>query len=380
MFKLLLLLTVIFYTGCGINLDPNAVDANKYLKAESTPAEVYEKSDKRHFLNPFNFGHTEFGKLILVSIDDHPEIKTVELVVQHDNKGAFVIVYYHNDKADIYTNPHITIDKKYLEPNPDWNIVAEQDFKFTFEDTNNGIDLLLDIMINGDHRIKIKLNARQKDEKRYSFLAAIGAELSDVKRFPFVYLRDAGFVPVEGTEASFEIDGKEMKLTKTPLKVEGRKSYRTPYSFTPLPFFWNEEQEDYLSPEIITGTKSHQKGNAVYSFADNNGHNEIERITYNVKGHSATYRFAPSFPDIGALKTGSEIRGKFCLGVDNIDGIVCGSYSVIKANDEIAIHFLPKKCWQPMPGKDWVSAYRYHAKIKTADTNKYKILSEWTVK
>jgi hypothetical protein len=347
--------------------------------ADSTPAEVYEKSVKGLFYDPFNFGHTEYGKLILVSIDDHPQIETVELVVQHDNEGAFVIIYYHNGKADIYTNSRLTVDKEYLEPNPDWKIVGERDFEFAFEDTNTGIALALDITIEGDHRIQIKLNEGQKNAKRYSFLAAIGAELSDVKRFPFVYLRDAGFVPVEGTEASFKIDGKAMELTKVPLKVEGRKSYRTPYSFTPLPFFWNEEQDNYLSPEVVPDTKSYQKGNAVYSFADNNGHKEIERIIYKVKGHSASYRFAPSFPDIASLKTGSEIKGKFCLGIDDIDGVVCGSYSVAKTNEEIALTFLPKKCWQPMPGKDWVSAYRYHAKIESDDINRPRIQSEWTV-
>lgn len=376
---LILSLTAIFLTGCDIKLDSHAVDANKYLKADNTPAEVYEKSDKGQFYNPFNFGHTDFGRLILVSIDDHPEIKTVELVVQHDNKGAFVIVYYHNGKAEIYINPHLSIDKKYLKPNADWEIAGEQDFEYAFEDTKNGISFALDITIKSRQRIRIKLRENRVDTKRYSFLAPIGTDLSDAPRFPFVYLREAGFVPVEGTEFSFEIDGKNMELTKIPIKMEGQKRFRTPYSFTPLPFFWNEEQDIYLSPEKITDTKTYQKDNAVYSFIDNNGHKEIERITYKANGHSASYVFSPSFPDIASLKTGSEIKGRFCLGIDDIDGVVCGSYSVINTNGEITIDFQPKKCWQPMLGKDWVSKYRYHAKIKFTADNTFKIQSKWTV-
>ena len=130
-----------------------------------------------------------------------------------------------------------------------------------------------------------------------------------------------------------------------------------------MPFFWNEERDIYLSSEKIADTKIYQKDNAVYSFIDNNGHKEIERITYRANGHSASYRFSPSFPDIASLKTGSEIKGKFCLGVDDIDGMICGIYSVINTNGEITIDFHPKKCWQPMPGKDWVSAYQYYAKL-----------------
>jgi len=203
-----------FLTGCDIKLDSHAVDANEYLQADNTPAELYKKSNKGHFYNPFNFGNTDFGRLILVSIDDHPSIKTVELVVQNDSKGAFVVVYYHNGKVENYINTLLSIDKKYLKPNADWEIAGEQDFDFTFEDTNNGISFVLDITIKSGQRIKIKLRENRVDAKKYSFLAAIGADLSEVKRFPFIYLREAGFVPVEGTEVSFEIDGKKMELTK----------------------------------------------------------------------------------------------------------------------------------------------------------------------
>jgi len=49
---------------------------------------VYQKNTKGQFYNPFNFAHTDFGRLILIGIDDHPLIKMVELVVQNNNKGS----------------------------------------------------------------------------------------------------------------------------------------------------------------------------------------------------------------------------------------------------------------------------------------------------
>jgi len=376
---LILAVTSIFLIGCNIELASRAVNPEEYLKADNTPSEVYQKNAKGQFYNPFNFSHTDFGRLILISIDDHPEIKTVELVVQNDNKGAFVVVYYHNGKVDNYINSLLSIDKKYLVPNADWKIAGEQDFDYFFEDTQKGINFALDITIRNGQRIKINLRENNADAKRYSFLAAIGADLSEVRRFPFIYLRKAGFIPVEGTEVSFEIDGEKMELTKVPIKVEGLKCFKTVYSLTPLPFFWNEERETYLSPENIIDTQKYQKDNAMYSFADNNGHKEIERITYKANGHSASFRFSPSFPDFASLKTGSEIKGKFCLGIDDIDGVIGGTYSVIKTDGEITIDFHPEKCWQPMPGKDWVSAYRYHAKIKSTAGHRLRIQSEWTV-
>ncbi len=83
--KLLILtltITSIFLTGCNIKLDSNAVDPKEYLKTDNMSAEVYQRNANGLFYNPFNFSHTEFGRLILISIDDHPSIKTVELVVQ----------------------------------------------------------------------------------------------------------------------------------------------------------------------------------------------------------------------------------------------------------------------------------------------------------
>ena len=376
--QILSLLTMVL-SRRGIRIDANIVDIKKYTKIATTPTDVYGKRNKEQFYNPFNFGHTDFGRLILVSIDNHLEIKTVELVVQQDNKGAFVIIYYHKGNVEIYLNPYIHIDKKYLKPNTDWKIIGEQDFEYIFEDTKTGIFFTLDIKIKNGQRIRIKLQQNQENTKKYSFLAPIGADLSDAPRFPFVYLREAGFVPVENTEFSFEIDGKKMKLTKIPIKVEGQKCFKIPYSFTPLPFFWNEEQDTYLSAKKITDAKTYQKDNAVYSFIDNNGHKEIKRITYKANGHSASYRFSPSFPDIASLKTGSKINGRFCLGIDTIDGVICGSYSVINTDNEIIIDFLPKKCWQPMPGKDWVSKYQYHAKVIFVEDKMFKIQSEWTV-
>lgn len=377
--QILSLLTMVL-SRRGIRIDANIVDIKKYTKIATTPTDVYGKRNKEQFYNPFNFGHTDFGRLILVSIDNHLEIKTVELVVQQDNKGAFVIIYYHKGNVEIYLNPYIHIDKKYLKPNTDWKIIGEQDFEYILKDTKNGIFFTLDITLNGGQRIKIKVQENNPDTKRFSFLAPIGADLRDVTRFPFIYLREAGFVPVKGTELSFEIDGKKMKLTKIPIHMEREKRFKIPYSFTPLPFFWNEEQETYLSSVNITDSKTYQKDNAVYSFIDNNGHKEIERITYNANGHSSSYRFSPSFPDIASLKTGTKIDGNFCLGIDTIGRIICGSYSVINTNGEIIIDFQPKKCWQPMQGKDWVSKYHYHAKVIFTEDKMFKITSKWTVK
>ena len=46
---------------------------------------------------------------------------------------------------------------------------------------------------------------------------------------------------------------------------------------------------------------------------------------------------------------------------------------------DILIKFEPKKCWQPMPGKDWVSTYIYNSIIKIISNDSLNIKSEWII-
>lgn len=371
--KSLLISIVIIFSSCNIKIEPNSVDVKEYLNKGENPTDIYDNNVGKDFINPFNFGHTDFGRLILISIDDHPTIETVELVVQKDQKGAFVVVYFNNGKVENYLNPFVTLNKKYLKPNSDWEISGTQDFDFTFEDTKQGLFLTLDFKIKSGEHIQINLKENQTNLKRYSFLAAIGADLTDVKRFPFIYLRESGFVPVENTKIEFKVDNEPMKITKVPIKVENKSCYKIVYSLSPLPFFWNEEQNENFKLE-------NEIDNVAYEFFDNSGFQEIKSITYNLKNHKSTYKFSPCFPLVSAMKNDTEVNGKFSLGVDEIDGIIGGEYSLKKENGDIIISFSPKKCWQPMPGDDWVSNYEYNSIIKVLAKDSINIKSEWIIK
>ncbi len=369
----LLFLVILFFAGCNIKLDSHAVDVNKYLNKKVNSSDIYDNNLRKVFVSPFNFGHTDFGRLILVNIDNHPTIKTVELVVQNDKKGAFVVVYYHNGKVENYINSHVSLNKKYLKPNSDWEIAGMQDFYFTFNDTKQGLYFTLDFKTKKAEHIQIKLKEDKRIFKYYSFLAAIGADLRKVKRFPFIYLKRAGFIPVKNTKVEFKINNKLMQISKVPIMVEDEKCFKIVYSLEPVPFFWNEERNGIFKI-------NNKPENVEYEFVDNSGFQEVRTITYKVNNHKAIYRFSPAFPLISAMKDNSEVKGKFTMGMDDIDGIVAGKYSIQKKKGEISITFNPKKCWQPMPGNPWVSAYKYNAIINVLSNNNYSIKSEWTIK
>lgn len=377
--KIFILVSItIIFTACNIQIKSNAVNPDEYLSKKENPIDIYKKNIETNWINPFNFSHTDFGRLILVSIDNHPEIKTVELVVQNNDKGAFVVVYYHNGSVETYPNRFLSIDKKYLQPNNDWKLMKKQDFKYVFEKTKNRLILNLDIIIKKNTHIFISVNNNSFQAKQYSFLAAVGADLSDVKRFPLIYLRQAGFLPLNDTKIDIRINDIAMKPTKVPIKVENLSCYKTVYSFSPQAFFWNEEQDTTLNLTTLKKIKT-QSDNPKYFTTLNNRHSKIKTIVYKTNKHAAKYNFMPEFPDINALKEGVDLMGKFTIDIDEIEGVIGGIYKISKQNNKIEIYFEPEKCWQPMPGKDWVSAYKYKAVINQISNKQYHIKSEWTI-
>jgi hypothetical protein len=377
--KTFLLIAVIFViSACNIKIKSNAVNAYEYLTPKENSKNIYKKTTDTKWINPFNFSHTDFGRLILVSIDKHPKIKTVELVVQNDNKGAFVVVYYQNGKVETYPNLVLSINKKYLRPNSDWTVMKEREFDYQFEKTEKGLKYKLSITIKDDTHIDISVKNYSVQTKQYSFLAAIGADLREVKRFPLIYLRQAGFLPLEKTEISFKINSVVMKPTEVPIKVENKSCYKTVYSFSPQAFFWNEEQDTVLN-YLKSEKKNYQFKNPEFLTVTNNKRTEIKKIIYKIKNHSAKYNFMPFFPDIYSLKDELSLKGKFTIDVDEIEGVIGGIYQITKQKNEIEVIFKPKKCWQPMPGKDWVSSYIYKAKIKAINNHQYSIKSKWII-
>lgn len=377
---LILILAALLCNGCAMKFASRAIDPEKYLTATETSVDVYKENADELFYNPFNFGHDDFGRLILISIQDHPEIKEIELIVQDDNKGAIVVMYYHNGLVDNYVSSGFASNKEYVKLDKNWRIIGERDFEYVFNDTPKGVNVSCDITIKNEQRLTIRLQENRKDVKRFSMLATIGAELHDIQRFPFIFLKEAGLIPIEGTTVSIELDGEKMNVAQLPIKAEGEKCYRLAFALTRLAFFWNEERNNALSPVTRNRTTTFEQDNALYSLFNNNGYTEIERIVYNADGHSASFRFSPAFPDIGSLKNGSTIYGKFSLGVDEIDGIIGGKYTVVNTDGIITIDIHPEKCWGPIGKNNWVSAYHYHAELHLTEDNIYQITSFWTVK
>jgi len=369
--------TILFQT-CSMKLLPYAFEEEDYLKNRSLSSDIYQENSEGVFYNPFNFSHDDCGRLLLISTNEHTEIETVELIVQDNNKGAVVVIYYHDGRVENYISCEYSSNKEYVKLDSDWEIIGNQDFDFVFTDTPKGMVLKLDVTVRNGTTIQIDIQENCSKPARYNVLATIGDELHQVKRFPLIYMNDMTILPADSALVSFEINGEVMAVPKIPIKVEGKTCYRIIYSLERIPFFWNEELEGEIKLYKIIGNTLPKELEG-YTFSASKEHKEIESIVYQVDEHTVSLKFLPAFPDVVALKDGAKITGKFSMGVDEITGVIGGIYSVRKAGGQIEIDLKPELCWGSVGKKNWVAKYSYNARIVPAPDNKLEITSEWTV-
>jgi hypothetical protein len=191
-------------------------------------------------------------------------------------------------------------------------------------------------------------------------------------------MNDMAILPVDSSSVSFKINGEIMGVSRIPIKVEGETCYKIIYSLERIPFFWNEEHEGEIVPHKIIG-KTLPAELEGYTFSGSKEHLEIESIVYKLDEHNVKLRFSPAFPDIAALKDGTKITGRFSMGVDETQGVVGGTYTVLKAEGQTNINIKPEKCWGSVGKKNWAAKYNYNARIVPAANNKLKIKSEWNI-
>ncbi len=379
--KKLVIFTVVtlIFSSCKIKIESGLADTSEFLNTEKNSISIYDTNSNHLLMHPFNFASTDYGSLLFINIDNHPEIKTIELVVQENGVGSFIVVYYKNGKVECYPNPELTADRKFLMPNDDWTVMPENNYDFLFIEDKKGLKASFEITIKNNILISVALNSNSAKQVNSSFLAAIGADLSEVKRFPLIYLENAGFLPVEDTEFNIKIDNKIYSLKKIPITVDGVKCYKTVYSFNPQPFFWNEECDGDLPYEKFEGQVQDTIGNIIYSYYNNQGYSEIKEVTYQLSDKKMKITFSPALPNLKSLADNVKVNGKFSVDVNTNECVIGGSYQVECNKKDISLSINPEKGWQPMPGNSWVSHYNYVAHFKASGEMSYRISSEWKV-
>ena len=116
----------------------------------------------------------------------------------------------------------------------------------------------------------------------------------------------------------------------------------------------------------------------IYEILDNKGYYEIEKISgEDGVGHTISFEFSPAIPNLIALNSNVNIKGKFSCCIDDRKGIFAGEFYITRVGDIISFSIQPTKGWQPFPGKLWLNTYEWNAEIDIFEKNNIKIQSNW---
>lgn len=377
-------ITSTFLKMYNVKVKEVVVDHHKYLGKRNNSLKIYGYPPENMFFSPFNMTFDPIDRLMLIDFEEDPIYYGIELQIFRivDEEYPLVLLYRKDDLVDIYYTNEAIIDnrKKLIEDlltNVSFSQLEKIDFKFQVD--NMGLDVYLHLKdkLEKDIEFRIKENTPERDLT--AILAPVGAESKKPKYFPIIYLDKFGMVIKKGTEIFVKTHGTLRKPVEIPVRMNGMHIYLARYSLEPIISNWNNSYSGNLNPILINTSELNVKNeNLIYEIFNNEGYYEIEKISGKDEvGHIISFEFSPAIPNLIALKSNVNIKGKFSCCIDERKGIFAGEFYINRVGDIISFSIQPTKGWQPSPGKLWLKTYKWTAEIDIFEKNNIRIQSNW---
>lgn len=352
------------------------VDPGQYLGNRQNPAEIYAGPSGGPVYCPMNLDIVEMGKLMLIDIRDDPEYAAIELQTFDDvrGRGARVILYPHQGPADSYYTARTFVVKESAHDTP----YIDANMQYQLEVTGSGLQASLRMQDHEGHPIEFRVRETLRKKWSNGFLAPIGGGSAIAfEYFPLFHMKHMNFVLRKGTEISIHIAGQRRTPRKLPVPVNMELVYLTRYCPAPVIARWNRPQTGPLQPltrEALTASRATQ---FTCDLVNNHGHHEIRKMSGFNDKHDVSVLFSPPVPDLAGLRDGALVQGRFCAGVDDIAGILAGTYTIARQGDVIDMQIRPRKAWQPTPGPLWVKTWVWHSRMRMGAAGSLHATSGW---
>jgi hypothetical protein len=358
-----------------ITTKDSVVDPKSYLGKNANPPDLYGQPGNRKLYSPINAGVAQMDKLLLVNFKDDPEYEAIELQTFDDRRGkaARVLMYHHAGPADYYYS-----DPAFIDPaETSRNFVVPQ-MQYRFEVTASGLDAALQMQDKNGKSIECVLKEIKHTTWAKGFLAPVGgSEAISFDHFPFYHMKNMNFMPWKGAAPQVKIGGEPRPPEMLPVPVNLELVYLTRYTDSPIIGQWNRPYNGDLPAMQPVEQLIYQDGKISYELLDNTGHFEIRKMTCRGDRHKISFEFSPAIPDLPAMKDGAEVNGKFSAGADEIEGIVAGTYRVMRHGQTIEMEILPLEGWQPFPGVLWVKTWEWKGTITIKSDDSVSLKSGW---
>ena len=360
------------------------INHHKYLGKRKNSLKIYESSPKNMIFSPFNITIDNIDRLMLINFEEDPIYYAIELQIFRiaEEKLPMVILYRKDDLMDIYyTNEAIIEHKKKLMrdllTNVSFNQLEKIDFRFQTDDM--GLDAYLFLKDKLEKGIELKIKENTPGRELTAMLTPIKAASKKPQYFPIVYLNKFGMVIKKDTEIFVKIHGVLRKPVEMPFRMNGMYIYLARYSLEPIINNWNKSYIGRLNSILIDPANINvKKENLSYEILNNSGYYEIKKISGKDEvGHTISFEFSPAIPNLIALKSNVNIKGKFSCCINDKKCIFAGEFYINRVGDIISFSIQPIKGWQPFPGKLWLKTYKWNAEIDILEKNNVRIQSNW---
>jgi hypothetical protein len=377
--------------------------------AAQHPATIYEmpagaERSSEAFYTPFNLLVQPMERLILVNIEKDPDEVYIGFEPQvfddaHTGTGMLVIAYRIDGRVDVYHQPGVRAEgNDYSIVGQGLAHVAERTMAGARLDiTPTGVDLFFAFDDLTGRRIEVLLReSGKRPVKPFGLLAPLGYGTAKPPYLPVFLMHDFYFVRRKDTEHHILIDGRSHRLDRLPLPLDGQRMFFTRYSPAPLITGWNVTHDGPLvplTPVSLTPAEGRVEHEGVtYELADNRGHREILRMRGGDGRNEVAINFRPALPDIGGLRDGAHVEGRFVITGDPSTGAITGDYRVERRGTEVLLTVHPSGGWTPnerrlilrfiynvgRPFKNWPKDYVWQARVRFNDGTDPVMTAAWS--
>lgn len=376
-------LVVLMFTSC-ITIKDSVVDDANFLGNKTNNTNIYSEKSNGTFINLFNINTDNWGlgdikRLMLVEFEELQGYRSIELQIVENNgkQGGLVIMYYANkEQADVYHTHNLTLSEEMYAHILNNAVITETPIQYQFEENKGLLKASLSFTDKLGNEINMVVNEQLGEMKPCGLLAPIGGEANNPDFMTIVFMKHFKFLSQNEKEIHVSINGDNAELIKLPVQANGIKGYQTKYSIEPIAVSWNMKTTEILTKIRVNEDNLNKQDDIEIECLNNNGHLEIERFTGLQNGHAVNFRFSPALPDLQSLSENVKVEGRFAMGVDEVQGIIAGKYTVESKNGDIKIIIQPTKGYSPIPGKAWMKKMVWIAEI-TEINNQYKMNSQW---
>lgn len=372
-----MLIYLLFFSSC-ISLEPTFTDRDNFFSSsrKSNDVTIYNGSPSKGLLPVFySKSHLESSyhlyRLALTSFKGDSIYDQIEMHgAAYDNKKSIVLLCYDykNKMVDIYHPHDLNLKTENYVDMLNCAEVHPTPYDASFGVDNSGFYMKMNLVDKYGREIVIDIREDKPNKKSIAFNAPIGAGSEHPKNFPFTFIENVGLTRKNCGRYAVTIGSKEMKPAKIPFS-----SYlMTRYSLKTTIAEWLPSTDTLIyagQPPLTPAT--------TYNAENNSGYQELVAETFDYHGRKMEVTYSPPIPDLAALNNNQNLEGLFVIDTDSVKGVVAGVYTISKKEGKIDIEISPTKGWQPMPGKLWMSTYRWKAELVPQQGNSFLYRSAW---